>query len=596
MAAQTLYNKWRPQTFAATIGQDHVTRTLRNALARPDQLAHAYLFCGPRGTGKTTTARVLAKALNCAQGLQPEPCNQCDHCQAINRGAQFDLLIEIDGASHTGVDDIRDLREKVSRRPGEGRYKVYIIDEVHMLSTNAFNALLKTLEEPPPHVRFIFATTEPEKVLATVLSRCQRFDFKPVPADTLIRHLRMVAEQEGLQVEHDALEFIAHSATGSVRDALSLLDQVMAFAGNTIAASHLREMLGLSDSALVLALVDALLDDDVTAAVESIQAASERGADLREFGHQVVEVLRAMLLAQSGLDPPLIPSLGQETKPAAISRSRRVELAPLVQWIQCFVEADTGVRSAAAQPQLPLELAAVQSILVSRGLVSQAAAPAPLPAPDVAVPKPIREVREVAPKPRPRPQQRLAKADQPTKRPGPEPPPADGPPSEGEPVAAPGRSSAGAGKPAPAKGQPLTTAALEAQWPAVLSLLGRRRSVTALLRDAAIRSVTADEVVLEFAYPFHAEQVERPENRVLVEQAIQRILGPSLRIQARVKNARGRPDRSGATGRQDPVVRHALAVFPGATIIEEVGDTNERAAAHGKDGDHEYEDAAEDAE
>ena len=206
MASITLYNKWRPQTFAdpqrhPLVGQEHVTRTLRNAVAR-NQIAHAYLFCGPRGTGKTSAARILARAVNCRRGMQGEPCNECENCRALLSGRQLDLLIEIDGASNRGVDDVRQLRERLLQRPGgadlTGRFKVYIIDEVHMLTQEAFNALLKSLEEPPAHVVFVLATTDPQKVPATVASRCQRFDFKPIPLETLLDHLTHVAAAESM--------------------------------------------------------------------------------------------------------------------------------------------------------------------------------------------------------------------------------------------------------------------------------------------------------------------------------------------------------------------------------------------------------------
>ena len=561
----SLYNTWRPQTFADVVGQEHIVRTLRNALARPDQLAHAYLFTGPRGTGKTTTARLLAKAVNCQQGMQPEPCDQCDHCAAIKRGAQLDLMIEIDGASNTGVDDIRDLRDKVARRPAEGRYKVYIIDEVHMLSTSAFNALLKTLEEPPPHVIFVLATTDPQKMPPTVLSRCQRFDFKPVATTDLVRHLRAVSEREELAVDDAALEFVARLATGSVRDALSLLDQAASFAGQTINVGHLQDMLGLSEQALVLAMADALLDGDLAAALTTLQTVSDRGADLREFGRQLVGFLRALLLAHSGVTTPAGLSLSQEEQEAVRARSRRADLPALVRWLRLFTEADQGLRSTTVQPQLPLELAAVQALVA----VSDAAPPAAdspaspaAPARRVAEPDSTRSETAAPPAaaaapraPAASPRDQAAPAPQVA---APSPVPAAPPPAEPA---------------APAEAEPLSVAAVEAQWPAMLELLGRRRKVTALLRDARVTAVQADAVTLEFDYAFHAEQVEKPENRLVTEKALQRVFGRPLRARVVVKGAAERSTVAASPERTDPVVRHALkTVFPGATIIDEAAD------------------------
>ncbi len=584
----SLYNTWRPQTFADVVGQEHIVRTLRNALARPDQLAHAYLFTGPRGTGKTTTARLLAKAVNCQQGMQPEPCDQCAHCAAIKRGAQLDLMIEIDGASNTGVDDIRDLREKVARRPAEGRYKVYIIDEVHMLSTSAFNALLKTLEEPPPHVIFVLATTDPQRVPPTVLSRCQRFDFRPVSTTDLVRHLRKVSQREELAVDDAALEFIARLATGGVRDALSLLDQAASFAGQTINVGHLQDMLGLSDQALVLSMADALLDGDLAAALTTLQTVSDRGADLREFGHQLVGFLRALLLAHSGVTTPAGLSLSQEEQEAVRARSRRADLPALVRWLRLFTEADQGLRSTTIQPQLPLELAAVQALVaVSDAAPTEAAAaasvaaspasPAPQPAP-AAQPTPAPDSRQVA-EPEPT---RAATATPPAAASPRE--PAASPSDQAAPApqaAAPSPAPTApqpAERAAPAAAEPLSVAAIESRWPAVLELLGRRRKVTALLRDARVAAVQADDITLEFDYAFHAEQVEKPENRLVTEQALQRVFRRPLHMHIVIKGAAERSTVAANPEREDPVVRHALAAFPGATIIEAAAEAAEPPA------------------
>ncbi len=293
--AQALYRKWRPQTFEEVVGQEHVVRTLRNALLS-GRVHHAYLFAGPRGTGKTTTARLLAKAVNC---LDPEPahrpCNQCAICRAVNEGRLMDL-IEIDAASNTSVEDVRELRERVGYRPSEARYKVYIIDEVHMLSTAAFNALLKTLEEPPSHAIFVLATTEPHRIPATVLSRCQRLDFRRVPLADMVARLRYLAQQEGIQADEDALSLIARHATGSMRDAESLLDQLAAYTDRVITVEAVRTALGTGDEGAILALTDALAARDAARGLAVINEAADRGADPRQFARQMTDHLRALML------------------------------------------------------------------------------------------------------------------------------------------------------------------------------------------------------------------------------------------------------------------------------------------------------------
>jgi len=256
--AQALYRRWRPQDWGEVVGQDHVVRTLRNAV-RGGRVAHAYLFAGPRGTGKTTTARLLAKAVNClAEDLGQRPCGECEHCRAIAEGSFLDL-IEIDAASNTSVEDVRDLRERINFAPNKGRYKVYIVDEVHMLSTAAFNALLKTLEEPPKHAIFILATTEVHKIPATVLSRCQRHEFRRIPVATILTYLQSKVQEEGLQVEKQALELIARQATGSLRDAISLLDQ-LASTGEEVTLAFAEEVLGTATDEVVRGVVEALID------------------------------------------------------------------------------------------------------------------------------------------------------------------------------------------------------------------------------------------------------------------------------------------------------------------------------------------------
>ncbi|MCX8072688.1 MAG: DNA polymerase III subunit gamma/tau [Candidatus Binatia bacterium] len=298
MSYLVLARRWRPQTFAEIVGQEHVTRTLQNAI-RAGRVAHAFLFTGVRGVGKTTAARVLAKALNCEHGPAPEPCNACVHCQEIANGSSLDV-VEVDGASNTGVDDVRAIIENVRYHPAKCRFKIYIVDEVHMLSTSAFNALLKTLEEPPAHVKFIFATTDPHKVPATIQSRCQRYDFKRLPLRLVVRHLAEIAAREGLQLSEKALFLLARESEGSMRDAQSLLDQVIAFGGSIIADEEILDVLGLADRSFVVELAAALLERDARKVLEVVEQVHTRGYDLRRFVRDCVEHFRNVAVVQAG--------------------------------------------------------------------------------------------------------------------------------------------------------------------------------------------------------------------------------------------------------------------------------------------------------
>ncbi len=371
-----LYRKWRSQTFDEVVGQEHVTRTLRNAL-RDDRVAHAYLFSGPRGTGKTSTARILAKALNCSAPEAERPCNQCPTCIAITEGRMLDL-IEIDAASNNSVDDVRELRDKVGFRPSEGRYKIYIIDEVHMLSGSAFNALLKTLEEPPPFARFILATTEPHKIPATVLSRCQRFDFRRIPAPEIAHHLQHVAAEEGFAAEPDALLAIARSAQGCMRDAVSLLDQMLSFGTDTVTAEQVQQVLGAVNEQAVLDLVGAIAARDVGRGLAQIHRLVTDGASLPEFCQQVVEQLRAIMVLQMTNNAALLDELPADTVKQLQAQAKQLDQPTTLYAIKRFSTAIAELKGG-FQPQLPLEMAlieVVQGEAVSPATVVVQAAPA----------------------------------------------------------------------------------------------------------------------------------------------------------------------------------------------------------------------------
>lgn len=299
MAYVALYRKWRPQGFDSLVGQEAVRTALTNAL-ETGRIAHAYLFAGPRGTGKTSTAKILAKAVNCEHGPTPNPCNKCQNCVRINDGTSMDVF-EIDAASNRGIDEIRDLREKVAFAPVNGRYKVYIIDEVHMLTTEAFNALLKTLEEPPPHVIFILATTEPHKIPATIHSRCQRFDFKRVTDSDIVKRLREVADGSGIAADDDALQLIAVQADGGMRDALSLLDQCGVMA-ERVSAETVRSVLGIVGREALRELVNAVGEGNVPKALELLEALLAGGKDVKQIITELAEYLRAVLLYKASPD------------------------------------------------------------------------------------------------------------------------------------------------------------------------------------------------------------------------------------------------------------------------------------------------------
>jgi DNA polymerase-3 subunit gamma/tau len=371
MANQALYLKWRPQYFDEMIGQDHIVTTLLNSL-RQDRIRHAYLFSGPRGTGKTTTARLLAKAVNCSnEDAARRPCGECRQCIAMAEGRFFDL-IEIDAASHTGVDDVRDLRDKIAFAPSDGRYKVYIIDEVHRFSGAAFDALLKTLEEPPPHAIFVLATTELDKVPATIKSRCLLFEFRRVALRQVVERLQMICADEGIEVEPAALELIARQGTGSVRDSISLLDQVLADPSQQVTLELAQNMLGAVGSRAALQVIEALARQDSANALDIMNQAMDMGADPRQFGQQLVDHLRQIMLVQVG--GPEVVDASDDMRALYQSYGQQMGRRMIVKAIRSFSTALAELRGG-WQPQLPLELAIVESALPTE----EALPPNPLP-------------------------------------------------------------------------------------------------------------------------------------------------------------------------------------------------------------------------
>jgi DNA polymerase III subunit gamma/tau len=369
MAYVSLYRKWRPQTFADIVGQDHVTGTLVNAI-RTGQVHHAMLFTGTRGTGKTSTARVLAKALNCEQGPTPEPDNTCEQCRSITDGTNLDV-VEIDAASHGSVDDARDLREKASYAPAAARYKVYIVDEAHMVTTQGFNAMLKVLEEPPEHVRFIFCTTEPHKVIEAIRSRCQRHDFRRIRTAALVQDFARICEAEGVDVEPAALELVARAADGSHRDGLSRLDQVLTYAGPKVTLADVAQVLGALPAELRFDLAEALAAHRVADVLAGVERVVDAGHDLQQFAREALEHLRDLYVLRVAPDSTTLVDVTAETRERLAAQAERFGPGELGRLVRIVGETYMDLRTATDQ-RLVLEVGLAKAALPEASLDADA--------------------------------------------------------------------------------------------------------------------------------------------------------------------------------------------------------------------------------
>ena len=551
MTSQVYYRKWRPLSFDDLLGQEHVTTTLRRSIEQ-GRVAHSYLFCGPRGTGKTTTARILAKAVNCLDVQEGDPCNACGLCLSANEGRCLDI-IELDAASNRGIDEIRDIRDKVNFAPVEGRRKVYIIDEAHMLTDQASNAFLKTLEEPPAHVIFILCTTEAHRILPTIISRCQRHDFRRLPAEVIYNRLEQVAEGEGVTVEPEALRAAARYAAGSLRDAENLLEQLALSYGEGVSISDVEELLGIGSSDRWLELVKALLMGNTPGALAAINEAAWDGTDMRQLHRQTLELLRAAMLLEWG------SSDGLEL-PDHVLRQLRELVNQLPSWriLRALkVWGDLSLRYDAPST-LPLELAVVE--ICSEEVFRPTGGDEPPAPPSAAAPS--RPARPAAQQPQRSPPPRRSQPEA-TSAPSSVPANVSG---VAESAAASGETMA-----APGGGEDLRT-----RWLGTVKALnrckGKKYNLGALLRDCKSDAVALEDetLVLPFTNRTNLERMEEemddPAGRRMVAEAVEKFFGTAYPFRLTLTgdaDSMGGPRQS----QHSHLVRTALGM--GARIIEE---------------------------
>ncbi len=528
MSYVALYREWRPQKFSDIIGQVHISRTLQNAL-KTNRIAHAYLFCGPRGTGKTSTAKVLAKTLNCLNGPEIEPCNLCENCKRVTEGTSMDVM-EIDAASNRGIDEIRDLREKVKFAPTEGKYRIYIIDEVHMLTTEAFNALLKTLEEPPAHVIFVLATTEPHKVPLTILSRCQRFDFRRIKLNDIISRLRTVVDELGIKTEDETLGLIARIAEGGMRDALSLLDQCISFAGKEVSGEDVNAMLGTVNTGFLFKMTECFIHNDITSGLKLIDELVRQGKDIRLFTRDLTEHFRNLLLVEVCTDIDELLPVSAEVLQTMQKQSSVLGRKKIVSLIEVLTSTEREMKWA-SHPRLILELAVIRS-------TDTAAANdfTDLTNRIVRLEGLLRDGQIASTNTSSKPHQRAPATSKPDRL-----------------------------------NQSIDTDTIRKCWQEILERIKKVRiSTKAFLIEGKPVEVKDGNLVLSFPleYSFHKENVEQPENKNAIEQAIKEVTGVELKIKCKFADESSKEPSavSQAGSKGDTLVEEACRLFGGDVI------------------------------